>query len=312
MTRQGRRPQLLRALVLTGAMALGATGISGCGLADGGLNIGATNFTESRILANMYMLVLQNAGMDSTVRELSGREIVEPALEKNQLQIVPDYLATFTTFLNAKVNGPNSTTPASSDVETTYVAAKTLAGPRGLTILAPSEAKDQNAFAVLPAYAAKNKLTTLSQLGTFSQTNPVILGGGPDCPARPYCQPGLEKTYGINFASFVSLDTGGPLTVQALAQNVIQLGLVLSTSGLVAANDLAILTDDKRLQPADNIVPIVNTLALTPQITTLLDAVSAKLKTEDLQTLNAEVDIERQDPLDVAENWLKSVGLLPA
>ncbi|MEI6622402.1 MAG: ABC transporter substrate-binding protein [Actinomycetes bacterium] len=284
--------------------------MSGCSLGDSGLLIGATNFTESRIVAQMYALVLSNAGVPAAVKELSGREIVEPALEKGQLQITPDYLATFTTFLNAKVNGPNSTTPASNDVAATYAAAQQLAGPRGLTVLTPSAAQDQNAFAVLPEYAAANKLVTLSQLGPFSQTHAVTLGAGPDCPTRPYCQPGLQTTYGVKFAGFVSLDTGGPLTVKALQQGVIQLGLVLSSSGLVAANNLVVLVDDKHLQPADNVVPVVKTSVNTPQITELLNAVSAKLTTKDLQYLNAQVDIERKDPRDVASAWLTSVGLL--
>lgn len=293
------------------AAALIGGSVTSCGLNEG-LLIGATNFTESRILANIYEVALDNAGIDATVKELSGREIVEPALEKNQLQITPDYLATFTEYLNNNANGPEAPPRASADVDLTYKAAEELAKPRGLTVLTPSKAQDQNAFAVLPTYAQQNNLQTLSQMGTFSQTHSVVLGGGPDCPTRPYCQPGLEETYGIKFAKFVSLDTGGPLTVQALQQNVIQMGLVLSSSGLVAANNLTILTDDKHLQPADNIVPIVNDVTLTPQIADILNAISAKLTTEDLQFLNAEVDIERQDPADVAENWLKSVGLIPS
>lgn len=308
-----RRARLRTGIAMAAAAVLASAALAGCSFGDGGVKIGATNFTESRVLANMYMLVLENAGIDSTVMELSGREIVEPALEKNQLQVMPDYLATLTTYLNAKVNGPDSTSPASQNIEQTYVAGEALAGPLGIKILPPSPAADTNAFAVTPAYAQANNLQTLSQLGTFSQTNPVVLGAGPDCPTRPYCQPGLEQTYGIKFAGFKALDTGGPLTVQALQQDVIQLGLVFSSSGLVAANNLVLLADDKHLQPADNVVPVVNdvTLAQFPQIPGLLNAVSEKLRTEDLQYLNAEVDIERQDPRTVAQNWLMSVGLLP-
>ena len=306
-TRGRRRAPALAACV---ALVIGTLAATSCSIDAGGILVGATNFTESRILAQMYAVALRNAGLETTVKELSGREIVEPALEKNQLQITPDYLATFTTYLNGIVNGPDAPTPASSNVQTTYAAAQALASPRGLTVLTPSAAQDQNAFAVTPAYASSNNLQTLSQLGAFSQTHPVILGAGPDCPTRPYCQPGLEKTYGIKFSNFVSLDTGGPLTVQALQQNVIQLGLVFSSSGLVAANNLVVLKDDKILQPADNIVPIVNNKTLSPQIAAILNAISAKLTTQDLQYLNAEVDMERQDPKDVATGYLQAVGLL--
>lgn len=295
---------------IAGLLVVGGV-VAGCGLSGTGIQIGSTNFTESRILANMYLLVLENAGVDAQIKELTTREIVEPALESGQLQITPDYLGTFTEFLNAKVNGPNAAPVASSNVEATLKAGRALAEPRGLTILTPAAAQDQNAFAVTADYAKKHSLSTLSQMGTFSQSNPVILGAGAECPTRPACEPGLEKTYGIKFASFVSLDSGGPLTVQALLQNKIQLGLVFSSSGSVAAYNLVLLDDDKKLQTADNVIPVVNTKALTPTIQTALDGISAKLKTQDLQELNAEVDLQRKDPRDVAQTWLQQQGLLP-
>jgi osmoprotectant transport system substrate-binding protein len=289
-----------------------ALSLAACGLGNGGLQIGSTNFTESRILANLYMLALQHDGMPATVKELTTREIVAPALEKGQLQIEPDYLGTFAEYLNAKTNGPSAPPVSSSNVEETWAAARKLAEPRGLTILAPARAQDQNAFAVLPAYAQRNNLKTLSQLGTFSHTNSVTLGAGPDCPSRPRCAIGLEQTYGIKFANFVALDTGGPLTIQALLQNKIQVALVFSSSGMIAAYHLVTLDDDKDLQTADNIIPVVNTAALQkqPGIKTTLDKISAKLTTEDLQQLNAEVDLQRKDPRDVAQQWLQSRDLV--
>lgn len=298
------------ALAGVALVVLGTLGLAGCGLGNEGVLIGATNFTESRILAYLYESALEDAGIDSEVKELTTTEIVEPALEKNQLQVMPAYLATFTEYLNLKVNGPDAPTLASNNVAKTLVNGQQLAKPRGLTILTPSAAQDQNAFAVTPQYAQANHLATLSQLGTFSQTNPVVLGAGPDCPTRPFCQPGLEQTYGIKFANFVSLDTGGPLTVQALLQNKITLGLVLSTSGYIPAYHLTVLQDDKHLQAADNVVPVVNTQAATPEMINVLNRVSAKLTTEDLQQLNGLVDLQRQDPHAVALQWLQTNGLL--
>jgi len=290
-------------LVVSSVIAL-----AGCGL-SGGLIVGSTNFTESRILANIYAVALSDAGHAAQVKELSGREILEPALEKGQVKIIPDYLGTFTEFLNVKENGPDATPVASNDVESTYAAAQKLAAPRGLTVLSPAPAQDQNAFAVTPEYAAKNNLSTLSQMGTFSQTNPVTLGAGPECPKRKFCQLGLQDTYGIKFAGFVPLDAGGPLTVQALLQNKIQLGLVFTSSGSIAAYNLKVLADDKSLMTADNVIPVVNTAALTPEIQKTLNAVSAKLTTADLQQLNAAVDLQREDPYNVAKDWLSKNGL---
>lgn len=305
-----RGPKLMLAGLVGLAILLSPVVVSGCAIGDEGLLIGSTNFTESRILANMYAVALEHRGLTAQVKELTTRQIVEPAVEDDQLQITPDYLSTFTEYLNVKANGPSAPPVSSSNVAKTLAAARELATPRGLTVLTPSRAADQNAFAVTAQYAATNKLVTLSQLGTFSQSNAVILGAGPDCPTAPFCEPGLEQTYGIKFASFLALDTGGPLTVQALLQNQIQLGLVFTSQGSIAANNLVVLDDDKHLQAADNIIPVVNTSALTPEIASTLNAISAKLTTKDLQQLNNAVDLQRQDPADVARTWLQANSLI--
>lgn len=299
----------LLAVAAAGSLALG---LSSCGAVDGGILIGTTNFTESRVLGTMYQLVLAANGIDAQVKELTTREIVEPALEKNQLQVTPEYLGTFTEYLNVKKNGPNAPALASSDVQRTYAAAQQLAGPQGLTVLTPSKAQDQNAFAITPGYQKQSGLKTLSQLGTYSQTHPVTLGAGPDCPTRPYCEPGLVQTYGIKFAGFLALDSGGPLTIQALLQNKIQVGLVFSSQGSIATYDLTVLDDDKHLQTADNITPVINTsVAGNQALVGALNRLSAVLTTQDLIQLNAAVDIQRQDPKVVAGDYLRSKGLLP-
>ncbi len=301
------------AMLCIGAL-ITSWGISGCALTsaiDGdAILVGATNFTESRILANMYALVIQHSGQKSQVKELSTREINEPALEKNQLQVTPEYLGTFTEYLNAKVNGSKAPQIASGDVAKTYKALIGLAEPRNLTVLPPSPAEDSNAFAVTANYAAQNKLATLSQMATLSQQSPVTLGAGPDCPTRPFCQPGLESTYGMKFKTFVSLDAGGPLTIQALNQGKINLGLVFSSQGTIQSQHLIVLVDDKHLEVADNIIPVLNTDAVTPSISEALNSVSKALTTNDLRSLNSQVDEQRQDPMTVARNWLQSKGLI--
>lgn len=299
----------LRRRTLAGVVSLVVVALTSCGFDSGGILVGATNFTESRVLANIYAQALSNAGMAATVKELTTREIVEPALERGQLQVVPEYLGTFTEYLNVKENGPDAAPLASNDPKQTLVAAQPLANAVGLTVLQPSRAQDQNAFAVMREFAETNQLSTLSQLGPFSQDHPIVLGAGPDCPSRPFCEPGLEQTYGIRFAEFVALDSGGPLTVQALLQGRINLALVFSSSGYIAAYDLVVLDDDKHLQTADNITPVVNSEALTDDMRTVLDGVSARLTTEDLQTMNAQVDLERQSPSEVAAAWLQRAGL---
>jgi osmoprotectant transport system substrate-binding protein len=293
------------------AVLVAGFGLSACGFGSSGTLIGTTNFTESRILGQIYSLALENAGIPTTVKELTTSEIVIPALEKNQLQVMPNYLATFTEYLNLNINGPQAPTLASSSTEKTLAAGQPLANEKGLTILNPAPAQDQNAYAVTAEFAKKHKLSTLSELGVWSQSNPVNLGAAPDCTTRPFCRPGLESTYNIKFNSFTALDAGGPLTVQALLQDKINLGVVFSSSGYIAAYDLTVLDDDKMLQAADNVIPVINTEASTPAMVDALNGVSSKLTTQDLRELNAEVDLQRQDPKMVAREWLQSVGLIP-
>jgi osmoprotectant transport system substrate-binding protein len=134
----------------------------------------------------------------------------------------------------------------------------------------------------------------------------LTLGGPPECPKRPFCIPGLKRVYGITFGSFKPLDTGGPLTVAALKSGAIDVGLLFSTSSVIAANHWIVLQDDKQLQQADNIAPVIRKDVDNAEITSLLDKVSAALDSETITQLNAKVEIEHQDPADVAKAFLQA------
>jgi len=137
----------------------------------------------------------------------------------------------------------------------------------------------------------------------------LVLGGAPECPQRPFCIPGLQKTYGITFKSFKPLDSDGPLTYQALTSGQIQVAEVFSSDAQIAADNLVALTDDKHLQNADYVVPVIRTSKATPGVTAAVNAVSAKLTTDQLVQLNKEVSIDKQDPQAAADAWLKTEGL---
>ena len=258
----------------------------------------------------MYQQVLEANGVDASIKELTTREVIVPALEKGEVQLTPEYLGSLTEFLNKEVNGADAEQLATGDADATFTAVTPLAEQQGLTLLTPSPAQDQNAFAVTADFASQNNLQTLTQLGEYSQANPITLGGPPECPKRPFCQPGLEQTYNVKVGSFVPLDAGGPLTIQALKQGKVNVGLVFSSSGSVAANDLVVLEDDKGLQTAENILPALYSPAVTDTITTALDKVSAALTTDELQLLNQQVEIDRQSPEKVATAFLEEKGLL--
>jgi osmoprotectant transport system substrate-binding protein len=137
----------------------------------------------------------------------------------------------------------------------------------------------------------------------------MTLGGPPECPKRPFCLPGLKKVYGLDFADFKALDVGGPLTVKALEAGRIDIGLLFSTSSVIADKGFVLLQDDKNLQQAENITPVVNKGALDPTVTKLLNAVSSKLTTENVTELNGRVEIDGEEPSDVAADFLKQEGV---
>jgi osmoprotectant transport system substrate-binding protein len=281
--------------------------------AGGKIVVGAANFSESEILANLYAAALDKAGFKASVKVVGAREIYEPALEKGSsgggIDVVPEYLATFTEFLNDKKNGANAPVVASSDVDKTLAAGQPFANGYGITLLTPSAATDENAFAVTTKFAKDNNLTTLSDLAGYK--GKLTLGGPSECPKRPFCELGLEKTYGIKFAGFKALDAGGPLTKQAILQGKVQVGLVFSSSsyGGTSALGLQVLTDDKHLQNADNVVAAVNTKAASDAVKAALNAVDAALTQDDLVALNKSVDIDRKDPAAAAKAYAASKGL---
>jgi osmoprotectant transport system substrate-binding protein len=201
------------------------------GLAKGSgpVAVGGAGFTESAVLANVYADVLKAAGFDATVREVGSRELYLKALSAGtEIQVFPEYLASVTEFLD----GNDKVQVASGDVDKTLQALQPLAQKAGLTFGEPSKAVDQNAFAVTRAFADKLGVKTLSDLADACGDGSLILGGPAECPQRPYCQPGLEKTYGLKFASFQQYgDTGGPLTKAAIEKGQVTLGLVLSSDG---------------------------------------------------------------------------------
>jgi len=107
-----------------------------------------------------------------------------------------------------------------------------------------------------------------------------------------------------------SRDTGGPLTKTALDNGTIDIGLLLSSDGSIADKGYVVLQDDKQLQTADNVVPVMRNAKITTKATTALDKVSATLTSSDLAGLNKKVDIDKLDPADVANQYLKSKNLL--
>ena len=307
----------LATLSLLLSAGCGEGGFSGSGgdndkgaTSSGSLVVGGANFTEMLIMENMYAQLLEEQGFDVTIKSVSTRDIYAPALEQGQIDLAPEYAGAMADFLNLDQNGPDAKPVTSHDVDETVSALNELAANAGLTVLKPAKATDQNAFAVTTDYADQHDLKTLSDLGALDQ--PVVLAAAPDCPERHDCARGLESVYDIEIAKVLPLGFSSPQTKDAVTSGEAQLGLVGTTDGSLERLGLVILADDKGLQVAQNLIPVLNadTAERYPEIADVLNELSATLTTDDLAEMNYQVDAERAKPADVAREYLESKGLL--
>ncbi|MFE2294636.1 ABC transporter substrate-binding protein [Streptomyces sp. NPDC059452] len=274
------------------------------------LTIGSAGFTESDLLAQMYALLLERAGYATDIISVTNREIYEPALESGQIDVVPEYAATFADWLNAKANGADADPVGSPDLAATMKALRALAAPRGLTVLDPGRAVDQNAFAVAASYAKEHGLKTLSDLGRAKL--PVRLAAGDECVQRPYCAPGLRKTYGIDIVAVDPKGVGTTQAKQAVQNGQDQMVLTTTTDATLDRFGLVLLADDKKLQNADYVVPVVNRArAGSDGVRDALGGLNTVLTTADLASMNEQVDSWRRLPEDVARTYLESNKLIP-
>jgi len=299
----------LGSAVMAACLALVLAACGGDDALDGGsqqnqqssITIGSTNFSEQLILAQMYAAVLEKAGVDVQTRlNLGAREVVFPALEKGDIDLLPEYTGAALSFLD-----PEATAVEPQEVLT---ALRSKLEPKSLVALDPTPAEDKDAFAVTKETAEKYKLQKISDLEPVA--GQLVIGGPPELKTRPAGLPGLKKLYGIEFKEFKALDAGGPLTVSALKKGDIDVARVFTTQGVIAEEGWVVLQEDKLLEPAQNLIPIGRKDAVTDQISQALNALAPKVTSEELTKLNAQVDIDKKDPETVARDWLTQQGLI--
>jgi osmoprotectant transport system substrate-binding protein len=304
------RSGVLGAALLALGLMLGACGSGGGddeasggggGGAKGRLTVGSDNFPEAQIVGEMYAQVLEDAGYEID-RQLSidAREVRLPAMENGEIDVAPEYLASLLSVI------AEGTTPSNDPQEVTQQLEEPLA-EMGLEVLQYSTAVDTNAFVVTSETAGEQGLSAVSDLQPLA--GDWTLGAPAECPKRPFCIPGLKKVYGIEFGDFKPLEYG-PATVAALESGAVDVALLFSTDPLIVARDLVLLEDDKNLQAADNITPLVTEDAARGELPELLDKVSAALTTQKVTDLNARVTIDQEDPATVASDFLEAEGIL--
>ncbi|MCW2635102.1 MAG: putative glycine betaine/choline-binding protein of an ABC-type transport system [Blastococcus sp.] len=256
------------------------------------------DFAENQTLVEVYAEAARRRGLPVSVQHGVGtREVVAPALQQGVVDVVVDYLGTALTF-----SRPTDSDLPKDPAEMHAVLARTL-GARGVAVLEPAGAEDQNGFAVTIAFSTKNRVFRLSQLEPLAPQ--LTFGGPPECPDRPYCLKGLEDTYGLRFGKVRSMPSRAA-TVEALLSGQIDVGLLETTDARLATSAIALLSDDLALQPRENVVPLVRRAAIDrwgEKLRTALDDVSAQLSTGDLVLLNEAVETKGLTPAEAAAQW---------
>jgi len=315
MRRHAKVLAALLALALLGA-ACGdddnnsATGDSGSGskpsVPEGpDLSIGAQDFGESAILAQIIKGATENAGFTAKVQEVGGfRDLLFGAFESGDVNVAPDYVASQLEFLN------DSAGQATSDVNATMALLTPLLAQKQLVGLDPSKAVDTNAFVMLKDTAEAKGIATLSDLAAKGAD--LKLGAPQDCETNGFCIPGLKRVYGLDMTpNFTPLDFG--VIPDSLNEGAIDVGVVSSTDGRLAdpKTGWVLLKDDKGMLAADNVFIVLTADvqdAYGDTLTSVLDDVSSKLTTEDLVAMNKRYDVDKDDAQDIAADWLNDNG----
>lgn len=300
------RNRAVGAILVSLALLAGACGDDGSG--DGTkvgptITVGSTNFHEQLIVGEIYAQVLEANGYPvERAFNLGSREVVNPALKDGTIDLLVEYTGSLLTH-----EGGTPTT----DHEETYQAMVAAIADDGLVALAFAPGEDKNGFVVTADTATALGLTNVSDLAVHN--GELILGGPAECPTRPLCLIGLEEVYGLEFAEFRALDSGGALTVAALEGDEIDVAVLYTSDGVIAAKGFVLLVDDRNLQPAENIVPVTTDeiiAAYGDELTELLDSVTALITTAELSELNKRYVIDAQDAETLAREWLEANDLI--
>jgi osmoprotectant transport system substrate-binding protein len=264
------------------------------------IQLASFDFPESEVLGELYGQALRQHGYPvELVVQLGAREVVAPALEQGKVDLVPEYLGSALNFLNDRDR------VATSDPGLTHARLEQAFAPRGVSVLAYAPAENRNGFVVSGDRARRSGLQKLSDLAPMAAR--MTMGGPPECPQRPLCLKGLEDLYQLRFARFEAMPSRA-VTAAALKTGEIDVGMIDTTDPNLVEADLVQLADDRHLQPADNVVPVVRREVLDaygPELVRLLNAVSARLTTQELRTLNLRV-LEGHPAADAAASWLRT------
>jgi osmoprotectant transport system substrate-binding protein len=272
--------------------------------ADDAVTVGSFDFAESELLAEIYSQALEGGGFRvERVFGLGPREFVWPALARGLVELVPEYAGTALQFLSLGRMQPTGGAAATHEALVRALES----GP--VTALSAAPGETANTFVVTHRVAEQYGLRALSDVAAVADE--LVFGGPPECVSRPLCLLGLRDMYGIVFKEVVRLDAGGPVTRQELTRGAVDMALLFTSDPVIATGTFVELRDDRGLQPAENVTPLVRREVISrfgSGVTSIVDAVSRHLTTPALRLLNAEIG-SGSDVEGIAARWLEAEGL---
>ncbi|MCP3425655.1 ABC transporter substrate-binding protein [Rothia sp. AR01] len=303
ITRRG----VLSAAAVASASALVLTGCGGGddALSSGGDNqkvvVGSADFTESQTIAAIYAEALNDAGIEAETQPAIGaREAYVGAVQDGSVSVVPDYSGNLLQYFD------EVTAPLTEDEVMEFLPPNL---PEGVGVLDPSSAENKDAMVVTRATADEYGLTSIEDLAAVCSE--MTLGAPPEFQERSYGLPGLQANYGCVPANFSPInDAGGPLTVQALLDNTVQVADIFTTTPAIKQNDLVVLEDPENNFLPQHVLPLYHEDDLSQDARDVLNKVSATLTTDDLIALNERVSgDEKASPEQAAKDWVADHNL---
>jgi osmoprotectant transport system substrate-binding protein len=302
---------LLAAVLAVGMAACGddldeSNNDSGSSSSDSGgakpsITVGSANFPENVVLAEVYAGALRAKDFDvSTKLNVGSREALFPALKSGEITVTPEYTGALLSYLTEAKSEAKETSEQVTEIKANL--------PDSLTLLEPSAAEDKDTITCNKETVDKYQLKSIEDLAKVG--NEITIGGPPEFAKRAgFGIKALKRVYGAEFKKFQPLDVAGPLTVAALKDNKVQCANLFSTQSAIPANGFITLEDPKGLVESEAVVPLISKEAATPEVTETLDAVSAKLNTENLKELVKRVEVDKDDAETVADDFLSEQGL---
>jgi osmoprotectant transport system substrate-binding protein len=287
-------------LAACGSSGKSSNPLSGGTASKGTVVVGSANFPEDVLLAEIYAQALESKGVKVTRKfNIGAREVYYPQIVSGAITVFPEYNGALLSTSVDKTSTAVTTDEVNADLKAKL--------PSSLEILNSSSAQDKDSVTVTSATASKYHLKAISDLSPVASK--LVIGGPPEFKTRADGIVGLKKVYGLTFKQFQPLDEAGPVSVAALKSGKVAATDIFTTDPSILINKFVVLQDPKNLFAAQNVTPLVYKKGVNSTITSALNAISAKLTTENLLEMDKLIGVNKEDYATVAKNWLSQNGL---